>query len=208
MSIGPRGKETGILTYQRAWHVRKKGYTLVELAIAGVILSVIVGALFVTFTSGDFSVSTGLAKVDLQGKVRLISDWIVRDVRQTNLAEIDTNTPSQDYIKFRKVTGIDDSTGSYALSDNYIEYNYTTASGHLMRNELDENGTVLQSTVFSNITQAPFYTDIGVALEQSPNPNNILNARKLTIVVASQSRPKSGVVLSYSLSQEVKVRNP
>lgn len=208
MLTGQRGRGIGILVYRLGLRAKERGFTLIELLIAGFILSAIIGALFLSLTAGDSSTTLGLAKADLQAKVRLIMEWIVKDVRQTNLAEIDTHNPSGDYIKFRKVTGIDNITGSYTLSPDYTEYNYTSVSGELRRNEVDDTGSILRSLVFSNITQSPFYTEIGVALTESPNPGNILSAKKLVIIIAAQGQVRSGLVLNFSLTEEVKIRNP
>lgn len=204
-----KDREAGISDYQRGLRAKRNGFTLIELSIAGVILCVIITALFMSLNVGESSISLGLAKVDLHAKVRNVMDWIVRDVRQTNLAEIDTNSPSQYYIKFRKVTGIDNLTGSYTLSPECIEYSYNSVSSELSRNEINfSDGVLLQTLVFSNITQSPFYADTGVPLAQAPNPGNILSAKKLVIIVAGQSRLRNGLTFDFSLTEEAKVRNP
>jgi len=179
-----------------------------ELLIAGFILSIILGALFFSLTAGESAGSLGLAKADLQAKVRLIMDWIVKDVRQASLIQINTNFPSGDHIKFKKVTGIDDLTGSYTFSPDYTEYSYDSVSGNLTRSEVDNSGSVLRSLVFDNITQSPFYTADGVSLTQSPNPGNILEAKKLIIVIAAQSQVRNSRILNFSITEEAKIRNP
>lgn len=174
-----------------------------EVLVVGFISSVIIAALLLTLTTGEFSNSTISAKIDLQAKVRRIMDWIIKDVRQTNLAEINNNNPSVNHIKFKVVTGIDNITGSYALSPNYIEYNYNNVSEELTRNEVDETGLILQSWVFNNITQSPFYTAPEVPLVA----NGILASKKLVIVIAGQNQVRNSLILNFSLNEEVRVRN-
>lgn len=166
-------------------------------------MGAILAALFYSLTSSEFLSVVSSAKTDLQAEVRQAIDWIAKDVRQTNLIQINTNNPSGSHIKFKKVTGIDNSTGNYALSDNYIEYDYDAVSGDLVRNEVDDGGTILQSWVFHNITQAPFYSSQGVVLA----PGDILNSKKLVVVIAGQGQVRSSLTLNFSLTGEVKIRN-
>lgn len=174
-----------------------------EVLVVGFISSVVIAALLLTLTTGEFSNSTVSAKTDLQAKVRRIMDWVIKDVRQTNLAEINNNNPSVNHIKFKVVTGIDNITGSYTLSPNCIEYNYNNVSGELTRNEVDETGLIAQSWVFDNITQPPFYTAPGVPLVA----NGILASKKLVIVIAGQNQVRNSLTLNSSLAEEVKIRN-
>lgn len=184
------------------------GFTLIEVLFVVSILGIIISALFFTLTRGEFSSAVSSAKADLQAKVRSIMEWVTKDVRETNLVQIDTNNPSVNHIKFRKVTGMDD-TGSYTFADHYIEYNYDSALSQLTRNKIDvTSGTILQSSVFDNITQSPFKVAVGVPLEQSPSAGNILFYKKLLIVIAGQSQVKNSLTLNFSLTEEVKIRNP
>lgn len=184
------------------------GFTLIEVLFVVSILGIIISALFFSLTRGEFSSAVSSAKADLQAKVRSIMDWVTKDVRETNLVQIDSNNPSVNHIKFRKVTGMD-GTGSYTFADHYIEYNYDNTSAQLTRNKIDVlTGTILQSSVFDNITQPPFKVAVGVPLEQSPSAGNILFYKKLLIFIAGQSQVKNSLTLNFSLTEEVKVRNP
>lgn len=193
-----------MLAYLRASLRKKIGYTLIEVLVVCLILSVLLAALFVGLTSGNFSSSVSSAKVDLQSKIRIIMDWILRDVRQTNLVEINTNAPTADHIKFKKVTGIDNNTGNYTLSADFIEYTYNSASSELTRNEIDgATGSILKSVVFSNMTQSPFYSAPAVPLA----PGDILTSKRLVIVIAGRNQVRNSLVLNLTLTEEVKIRN-
>jgi competence protein ComGC len=203
MLIGLKDKDKEAFSYLRAFHSKKSGLTLIEVLVVAFILTVIIGSLFLTLTTGELSSSISSEKTDLQAKVRLVMDWIIKDVRQTNLIQINTNAPSADHIKFKKVTGIDNATGNYTLSSNYIVYSYDNTLQRLTRNEVDDGGTILNSWVFSNITQSPFYSDTGVPLA----PGGILTSKKLIIIILGQSQFRNSLTLNSSLTEEVKIRN-
>ena len=174
-----------------------------EVIVTVFLLTLIMTSLFFALTRSEFSNSMVSAKVDLQVKVRTIIDWIVKDVRQTNLIQINSNSPAQDHIKFKQVTGINNATGDYTLSSTYIEYDYDSDAKVLTRNEIDTDGTtVLRSWTFDNIMESPFYSDVAVPLAG----NAILSTKKLVIVIAGQCQVR-GTTLDFSVTEEAKIRN-
>jgi prepilin-type N-terminal cleavage/methylation domain-containing protein len=186
------------------WKNKKRGLTLIELLVVVFIMGMIMAGLFLSLTKGEFASSVSMSKADLQAKIRRIMDWIVKDARQTNLIQINANDhdPTGNHTKFKTVTGID-SGGNYTFSTNYIEYNYTSASEELVRHEVNETGSILQSWVFNNITQSPFYTATGVPLA----PGGILSSKKLIVVISGESQVRGSLVLNQTLTAEVKIRN-
>ena len=193
-----------IFSFLRALHVKKSGFTLIEILLVGFLLSVVMAALLLSLTTVQLSNSVSPARADLQAEVRLMMDWIVKDVRQTNPIQINNNSPSGNHIKFQQVTGIDNTTGQYTLSPNYIEYNYDNVTGILSRNDII-NGVAQETWAFNNITQSPFYTQVGpnVLLQ----PGDILTSKKLIIIIAAQKQLRQSSILNFSLSEEVKLRN-
>lgn len=173
-----------------------------EVFIAVLIMGIIMAALLSSLTKGEFASSVSMSKADLQAKIRRIMDWIAKDVRQTNLIQINANDPTGNHTKFKTVTGID-SGGNYTFSTNYTEYNYTAASDELSRHEVNETGSILQSWIFNNITQSPFYTTTGVPLA----PGGILSSKKLIIVISGESQVRNSLLLNQTLTEEVKIRN-
>jgi len=109
------------------------------------------------------------------------------------------------HIKFKQVTGIDNTTGAYTLSANYIEYNYDSASDNLTRNVINDGGSVVQTQSFDNVTQAPFYVDD--ALQNPLDPGDILTSKKLVVVIAAKNQVKVSLTLNWTLAEEVKIRN-
>lgn len=174
---------------------------MVEILVVTLLFTMIVGSLIVVLNTGEISTSVGLAKTDLQSKVRNIMALIVRDARATNVLEINTNDPSPDHIKFRKVTGID-GAGNYTLEPFYIEYTYDSVSKQLTRQGPDAGGNLF-TTTWTDITQSPFYAAAGDPL----GANKILSSRKLLIVIATRNNVRGTLNLDFSLSEEVKIRN-
>ena len=203
-----KGKETRIFNCPRVSHAKRRGFTLIEVLLASFILGVVLVSLFSTLNIGQTSFSLSSAKVDLQSQVRAVLNWIIKDVRDTKDTEIDSNNPTVNHIKFRKVTGIDNNTGSCTYATNYIDYNYDPVSLTLTHNEVDPTGVILKSIVFYNITQSPFYNGLGGTLQ----PGDIIKSwssggKRLIIVVAGQKQLRGSTTLSFSLTEEAKVRN-
>ena len=191
------------LTCQRLLLNKKSAFTLVELLIASVIFSVILACLFFLLNIGQLSFSINSAKLDLQSYVRLVMDRLIKDVRDTNILEINSNNPSVNHIKFRKVTGIDNNSGSYTLSANYIDYDYNIATGELIRSIIDGTGTVLQSSIFDNIVQSPFYSAPATPLVAGA----ILSSKSLFAVISSEKQTRNSKIINFSLTEEIKIRN-
>ena len=211
MLTGQKEGTQKIFPFPRVLRDKIKGLSLVEVLLSTLILILIIGALFLTLIAGESSNSVSSAKVDLQAKVRLIMDWIVKDVRQTTLIEINNKNPfnnrdpSENYIKFRKVTGIDETTGSgHVYAPSYIEYVYDSVSEELTRNELNSSGAILRSWVFDRITHSPFYTDTDPEVPLAPGG---IFGRRLIIVIAARNQVRNILTLNFSLTEEVKIRN-
>lgn len=179
------------------------GFTFVEILVVSLILLVVIVALLVTLSTGEFSNTVGSAKAELQSQVRNLMDWIVKDVRQTNLIQINTNNPTGSHIKFKQVTGIENLTGNYTLSTDYVEYTYDGVLGKITRSAVDDSGTVLRSWEFTGITQLPFYSAAGVPLAV----NDILTSKKLVVIISGSKQVKGSIQVSFSLAEEVKIRN-
>jgi hypothetical protein len=62
------------------------------------IIGIIMMAVLTSLTNEEFSSALSMSKTDLQAKLRLIMDSLVKDVRQTNLIQINTNNPTGDFI--------------------------------------------------------------------------------------------------------------
>jgi len=186
-----------------------------EVLLVAFILAVLFTALFQTLNVGQIANIMSSERTALQSHVRRVINWVTNDARETNLIQINSNNPSVNHIKFRKVTGINDTDYSTPYTVNstvYIEYSYSNATGQLTRNELNvTDNSTLRSWVFNNITQSPFYTNVTstpwVPLVSTPgDAGNILKAKKLVIVITGQRQARNSL-LNLTLTEEVKIRN-
>ncbi len=173
---------------------------MVELLIASLITSVILAALVLSLRVGDMTDDKGSARADLESEVRGIVDWIVKDIRQAKIQELNANSPAASYIKYN-VWDWDNSTLSQKMSDLYVEYEY--ANDTITRREIDA-GTVTEWS-FHNITGAPFYTTYTSA-EQSFNSTVLLSSRRLIVAVTKEAFVR-GELMNYTLVQEIRIRN-
>lgn len=203
-----------MLVYLRNFRANKKGFTLIEILVVGSILGVVMSGLILTLNTGERSSTITQAKADLQAKVRSIMDLITRDLRQTNLNEINTPTsvPGIHHIKFKQVTGIDAGTGDYSLSDNFIEYTYDPIALSLTRSIVDDTAAILQSRVFTDITDIRFRSKLDPKavppVDEALAQDTIIDpgSRKLIITIAAQSQANR-LTLNFSLTEGVKIRN-
>jgi len=181
--------------------LNNRGFTIVEVLSVSFILITVFAAMFITLTTGEFSNAVSSAKADLQANVRTAMNSVLNDVRQTSLIQINSNNPSAGHIKFKKITGIDNVTGSYSLSANDIEYTYNQSSFSLERSETGPGVSKVQ--IFNDITEAPFYSATGVPLEAG----GILSSKKLVVVMSGRNHVRGDLDLNFSLTEEVKIRN-
>lgn len=207
MSAGQKDKGREFFHLLRVLPNKKNGFTLIEVLLVGFILSIVLTALILTLTIGDFSHSVDSAKIDLQANVRKTIEWIIKDVRQTTSGEVANNAPSTDHIKFRKVESVNTTTGYYILTSNYTEYNYDSNSDTISRNLISSDGTILQSWNFSDIKQSPFHTVDSDGLVVPLNQNDLLTSRKMIVKIISQKNVRASLPLNVRLSSEVKLRN-
>ncbi len=190
---------------------RIKGFTIVEILIVALTLGVLMAGLFYALITGESSWSFNAAKIEVQSEVRRAVDWIAKDVRQTVSWNIgsSSNNPSSTHIKFNKVTGYNpEGGGSVTLSNNFIEYNYDPDLKTITRTDSSNPLT----WTFRNIIQAPFYTNNNgstiVIDPSSPGQDSpIFQTGNLVIILTGQKPVKSGLNATYTLTEEVKIRN-
>jgi|GEM_PF-2268212 len=191
--------------------VKIRAFTLVEALASTLIIGVVMAALSVTLTVGENSKSISTAQVDLQANVRGVLDIVARDFRKTVTQEIVNSepVPTTTYTKFRPVQRWNVTNANYELEANFTEYNYSAANTTLVRNILNSAGAVLSSRNFYNITAAPFYTVDTSDESVVPLTKDTLQASngRVVIVIAGENQARQGRVLSYNLTEEVKVRN-
>lgn len=211
MLIGlTKGEGPEALRFPRALPSKRYGFTFLEVLAGVLILSIILAAILSALSIGEFSRSIGSSKADLQAYARESVDVIARDVRQTIEYEIRNNNCNSTYMKFRKVTGWDSNTNSLTFDNNYIEYDYDSATKIMTRKVIAQNGSLIETREFHDLLQPPLYTTDVNGNIVDLNGGDLLNSRRLVIVISSQKQAKKAeglLDIPFNLTQEVKIRN-
>lgn len=210
MLDGQKDRGIRISSYPHALPVKKRAFSLIEILIVALILSVVLASLFLTLNMGYFSSSAGSVKIELQAQVRLAMDWLVKDLRQAiswNITSTDNN-PTITHLKFN-LWNWNNITNAWDLdSAAYIEYNYDSNLRKLTRISDDGAGNIM-TLEFNDIIEAPFYTSyVGPA-----DPGNVLdcdqlrNQRRLIIVLSGRKHVRGSLFVPFNLKSEVRIRN-
>ncbi len=176
-----------------------------ELLFVAAIFSFIIGMLLYAMSAGRFTDTLSSARADLQAEVRYVMGWIVKDVRQGVSWDIaDTgNNPSPDHVKFRQVTGWDNVNNTFLLSSTYIEYSYDAVSKTITRSTSD--GRVWPA--FNYVEASPFFTIDSSGAVVPLNKNDLLTSKQLIIYIYGQKQAIGAQNTTYSLTEEVEIRN-
>lgn len=192
---------------QKPKKIRKKALTVIELLSVILILGLLFAAIFQALIAGQLANVLGLEKIYLQTDTRRLLDWLVKDLRSTQASEFSDNT-SINYIRFRKVKGYNTSATNYIWEDNYTEYSYDNLTQTITRRIINvTTGNITGSWTFYNISAAPFYTRNSTGSINPLDKEGILHNRNLVLNISSFSQ-KRNVNLTFSLNEEVRIRNP
>lgn len=202
--IGRRGAQVKTFRFPPVSHLKQvNAASLVEVLVVAFIFLIIISALYLLVVTSEFSIAVTGAKHQLQEEVRRIAGWVAKDARAASLIEINSNSPSAEHIKFRKVIGIDNASGDYLFSSDYTEYEYDSPAQALTRRQVDASGSVLSSSVFNDITQSPFYSAGGIPLVAG----DILATKKLIAVIAARRLVRGSLETDFEITEEIKIRN-
>jgi prepilin-type N-terminal cleavage/methylation domain-containing protein len=186
---------------------RINGFTIIEVLFVCAILAIIMAIFLYTMSAGQVSFSANSAKAELQAEVRRSIDWIIKDVHQSVSWEIANNNPTSSYIKFRQVTGWDTVNNTFLLSDYYIEYNYDATAKTITRRTSDLNNSTIGSWTLNYVTASPFFTINSSGAIVGLNKSDLLTSKKLIITVSGLKQVLGAQNTTYSLTEEVMIRN-
>jgi len=170
------------------------------------VLLLVVGAAVMIMRGGNLAYTVGIAKVDVQAKMRGVLDWITMDVRQAPSWDIANNVPTPTHIKFRRVQNVDTATGNYILEATFVEYDYDGNTDILTRRIVNVDGTVVNALTFSDIAAFEFSTIDNNGITVALNENDLRNSRRLVITLTGHVHART-IIINVPLSEEVKVRN-
>jgi type II secretory pathway pseudopilin PulG len=198
--------------------LNKKGIGIVEALLVTAIMGLLMGSIFYLLSVGQSSNLVSTAKIEVQSEVRRAMDWIVKDLRQTVNWSIGSsaNSPLSTHIKFQKVINYDTSGSGSAVLGNFIEYTFDPNANTITRTDLGVN----QSWTFRNISlnSSPFNSGIFftklsdgsvVAIDPVVAGDNspVYQTGNLVIVITGQKQANTVANISYTLKEEVKIRN-
>jgi hypothetical protein len=172
--------------------------------LVSVILFIILSALVMTLNVGEMASCIGSAKVDLEAEVKMLVDWITRDIRQAKIQELYNNTPTTDHVKFNLWVW-DNATFEQQNTDQYVEYEYDSPNQTLSRRLIEDDATANEWN-FTDISMSPFYTSYTNETVNSFNSTILLNTRRL-IVAIKKSKTVRNRPLNSTMVEEVKIRN-
>lgn len=184
-----------------------KGFTLMETLFVTLALGIIVGAFFYAENSVQLSFTLSSARGNLQSEVRRAIGWIVKDTRQAVSWDIANNNPTPGYIKFRQVTGWDTANNTFLLSNYYIEYTYNSINNTIIRRTSDLSDNTLGLWTLNNVAALPFFTIDSLGNVVPLNNSDLLTSKQLVITISGQSQVQSMQDTTYSLTEEVQIRN-
>lgn len=182
----------------------RSGLTIIELAIAMGIMTIILMALVMTLRVGDFASGIGTAKVDIQSDVKMILDWVTRDIRQAKIQDLHDNTPATDYMRFN-LWEWNNTSCAQEESDQEVEYDYDALTNTLTRRFI-ENGTVSYEQSYSGVTMAPFYTSYTDETTHDFNNQTLLNSRSVIVAIKKEATARNKV-LNFTMVEKVRIRN-
>jgi prepilin-type N-terminal cleavage/methylation domain-containing protein len=185
---------------------KKTGLTLVELLVVALIFGVIMSALFITLNVGEFSITVNSNKVDAQAHTRMLMDLVVKDIRQAITSELVANSPTTNYLKFN-LWSWNVANATWQLGSQYREYEYTPAENKMSRRLVDGNGIVLEEVDYLNVLRSPFYTSYTSETSNQFDSNELLQNRKLIVVIEEERPVRNSQPVNFTLIEEVKIRN-
>lgn len=182
---------------------KKNGITLVEVLVAGFILSIIMSALLLVLNVGNLSNTIVGAKLEVQQEVRRAMEWMVRDLRQTDrmrllvrdvsggpLTQNQFNSFGNGVIVTNPLFNIciGYSVSGNLWSSNQIGYTYDAVNQRIVRSD-SGTGNTWQFNHISSLT----FTKIGL--------------NSLLVEIIGQRTATGTIAPTSTLQEEVKLRN-
>ncbi len=191
----------------RVLHNKPKAFSLTEVLLVIVILSIIIGMALYAMNVARISFNTTLSSKNLQAEVRSALGWIVKDARQAVSWDLANNSPNADYIKFRRVTGWDTVNNVFLLDNEYIEYTFNSVDQTIIRRTSNvSDNTTIGIWTLNNVTASPFFTIDSLGSIVALNSSDLLTSKRLVITISGQS-DLADLQAGYSLTEEVQIRN-
>jgi type II secretory pathway pseudopilin PulG len=184
-----------------------RSFTLIEVLFVVLTFGVITGVLFYALSGVQLSFNSSSARGSLQSEVRRTISWIIKDTHQTVSWNIANNSPTPSYIKFRQVIGWDTTNNTFLLSDYYVEYIYNAVDKTITRRTSDLSDNTIGTWVLRDVVAAPFFTINSSGEIVSLNNSDLLTSKQLVVTISGQKQVLGMPDTTYSLTEEVQIRN-
>jgi type II secretory pathway component PulJ len=188
-------------------HNKLRGFTLIETVFVAFILSVITGIFFYSVNTVQLSFNLTSARGSLQSEVRRTIGWIIKDTRQAVSWDIANNSPTPSYIKFRQVIGWDTTNNTFLLSNYSVEYIYNAANNTITRRTSDLSNNTLGTWILQDVIATPFFTLDSSGNIVPLNNSDLLTSKQLVITISGRRQILGTQNTTYSLTEEVQIRN-
>ena len=183
------------------WDKKDSGFSLVEIMIAALIFSLLIGVLFTVLTIGKTSFQIGNVRIELQQDLRRGMDLITEELRQSGSSQLRTiisaaevafpaDGSSHNTIIFHIPAGV--TNGNIVWQTDKIQYLLGGLNGRQLRRKVD---SVLDpKPLANNIISLEF-------IRQSSTPSIV------EIVLQSEKETAKGNIINLDLNFQVKLRN-
>lgn len=181
--------------------MRRYGYTLVEILVVIVVVSLLLGVIFEIMIMGNKSFSIGSAQQIIENQARQGLDSMVRELYETNGGRV-VFSDADTTITFKLPVGTDEVSGDLIWGAEGVQdykIRYTVDNNRLVRIVLDDlNNLVRQKVLAADV----------LSLKFSLNKVNPLDPNEwLTITLKTEKKAASGNILTHTVSSNVSFRN-
>jgi len=188
----------GVINLENRLKATQAGFTLVEMLVTLLIISIISGAAYSMFASLNRSYTTQSVASAVQQRVRAALDYMIRDIRMAGLDPLRTGgigvvsaTPTA--FRFTADKNMDGDT-----NDAAEDVTYSVAGGNLQL--IDDQGTDILSQYVTN-SSFTYFDEDGVVT------TNIPDIRSVEIIMTIREPSGGGKWVSRTFTTQVRCRN-
>lgn len=193
----------------------QRGFTVVEVSIASVIMVAMLGAVISVLNAGQRSIGTGMTRTRLNGKAREVVERIAKELRNARIEPFADAATSAHSVDFRRrygnyADGFDDfdlTIDSVRWSELPLEsFRCDRVAGEI-ENGLDDNGNGVADEC--ELVRVSGGAPMVICRDVAPDGFTVRfeSARKLDISLTLRSRDDRRDVLTSSASTLVFLRN-